>query len=105
MGVESSRRKGRYSPRAWMLRRWAAERNLATLRHFSVDLPPALARNGARSRCMNDRTESSDDGRGNRLSAAENLPEISKKEKDSIEAQSRPSAALIHETIRAEGES
>ncbi len=54
---------------------------------------------------MNDRTESSDDGRGNRLSAAENLPEISKKEKDSIEAQSRPSAALIHETIRAEGES
>jgi formate/nitrite transporter FocA (FNT family) len=41
----------------------------------------------------------------NRLSAAADLEEFSDKEKDSIEARSRPSAALIHETIRAEGES
>jgi formate-nitrite transporter family protein len=40
----------------------------------------------------------------NKLSAADQLEGISRKERQSIEEQSRPSAALIHETIRAEGE-
>jgi len=42
---------------------------------------------------------------GNRLSAAHKLPEVSGKERDAIEKQGRPNAALIHETIRAEGQS
>jgi formate/nitrite transporter FocA (FNT family) len=41
----------------------------------------------------------------NRLSAASKLPEFTEKERESVEQQSRPNAALIHETIRAEGES
>src|SRR5690242_11644304 len=41
----------------------------------------------------------------NRLSPAASLPGSSAKERESIERRSRPSAALIHETIRAEGES
>jgi formate/nitrite transporter FocA (FNT family) len=41
----------------------------------------------------------------NSLSPARKLPELSIKEKQSVNEQSRPSAALIHETIRAEGES
>jgi formate/nitrite transporter FocA (FNT family) len=36
---------------------------------------------------------------------AQKIPDLSPKEKKSIEDQSRPNAALIHETIRAEGES
>ncbi|MCP8938439.1 formate/nitrite transporter family protein [Alsobacter sp. SYSU M60028] len=40
-----------------------------------------------------------------RLSPAAKLPELSLREEKAVEAQSRPSAALIHETIRAEGES
>ena len=40
----------------------------------------------------------------NRLSPASQLPDVSRKERESIEQQSRPSPALIHETIRAEGE-
>src|SRR4051794_30538904 len=39
----------------------------------------------------------------NRLSPASDLDEFSSAERKSIERQSRPSAALIHETIRAEG--
>ncbi len=39
-----------------------------------------------------------------RLSAAAKLSDVSRTERDAIEEQSRPSAALIHETIRAEGE-
>jgi formate-nitrite transporter family protein len=41
----------------------------------------------------------------NRLSAAAKLPAFSRKEREAVEEQSRPNAALIHETIRAEGES
>src|SRR4051812_35211955 len=40
-----------------------------------------------------------------RLSPAVKLPELTKREEQAVEAQSRPNAALIHETIRAEGES
>lgn len=36
---------------------------------------------------------------------AENIPDLSPQKKKAIEGQSRPNAALIHETIRAEGES
>jgi formate-nitrite transporter family protein len=36
---------------------------------------------------------------------AEKTPDLSPKEKKAVEGQSRPNAALIHETIRAEGES
>ena len=42
---------------------------------------------------------------GNRLSAAEKLPDVSRKEREAIDKQGRANAALIHETIRAEGES
>jgi formate/nitrite transporter FocA (FNT family) len=42
---------------------------------------------------------------GNRLSAASQVPEFTREERKAVEIQSRPSAALIHETIRAEGES
>lgn len=41
----------------------------------------------------------------NTFSAAAKLPDASPAERRAIEHQSRPSAALIHETIRAEGES
>jgi formate/nitrite transporter FocA (FNT family) len=41
----------------------------------------------------------------NRLSSASKLPDVTAAERRSIEHRSRPSAALIHETIRAEGES
>jgi len=44
-------------------------------------------------------------GNGNKLSAAEKASGLSRKERKSVEAQSRASAALIHETIRADGES
>src|SRR3954451_2261572 len=40
-----------------------------------------------------------------RLSPAAKLPELTGREEEAVEAQSRPNAALIHETIRAEGES
>lgn len=36
---------------------------------------------------------------------AESIPDLSPQKKKAIEGQSRPNAALIHETIRAEGES
>ena len=39
------------------------------------------------------------------LSAASGMSDVSAAERDIIEAHSRPNAALIHETIRAEGES
>src|SRR4051794_19049807 len=39
------------------------------------------------------------------LSPASKLPELTRREKQAVQAQSRPNAALIHETIRAEGES
>ena len=39
------------------------------------------------------------------FSAAEKLPDTSRADRNAIDQQSRPSAALIHETIRAEGES
>jgi len=41
----------------------------------------------------------------NRLSAASQVPEFTWEERQAVDVQSRPSAALIHETIRAEGES
>lgn len=41
---------------------------------------------------------------GHALSAASSMSDVSKPERDIIEAHSRPNAALIHETIRAEGE-
>jgi formate/nitrite transporter FocA (FNT family) len=40
-----------------------------------------------------------------RLSPVSEVPDLSAKEKDAVAEQSRPNAALIHETIRAEGES
>lgn len=39
-----------------------------------------------------------------RLSPVSEVPDLSAKEKDAVAEQSRPNAALIHETIRAEGE-
>jgi formate-nitrite transporter family protein len=42
---------------------------------------------------------------GSALSAASKLPGLSGEERKAVEEQSRPNAALIHETIRAEGES
>jgi hypothetical protein len=45
------------------------------------------------------------DEQRNTFSAAEKLPDTSAADRRAIERQSRPSAALIHETIRAEGES
>lgn len=42
---------------------------------------------------------------GHPLSAASGLSDVSEPEREIIEAHSRPNAALIHETIRAEGES
>ena len=41
----------------------------------------------------------------NSFSAAAKLDDLSDQEKQAIEDQSRPNAILIHETIRAEGES
>jgi formate/nitrite transporter FocA (FNT family) len=41
----------------------------------------------------------------NTFSAADKLPDASAADRKAIDRQSRPSAALIHETIRAEGES
>src|SRR4051795_3307237 len=43
--------------------------------------------------------------RASALSAASKLPGLSGAERKAVEEQSRPNAALIHETIRAEGES
>jgi formate/nitrite transporter FocA (FNT family) len=40
-----------------------------------------------------------------RLSPVSDVPDLSPAERDAVAAQSRPNAALIHETIRAEGES
>ena len=42
---------------------------------------------------------------GHALSAASGMSDVSEPEREIIEAHSRPNAALIHETIRAEGES
>ena len=42
---------------------------------------------------------------GHALSAASSMSDVSEAERAIIEAHSRPNAALIHETIRAEGES
>lgn len=44
-------------------------------------------------------------GEANRLNPAARLPELSRQERQEVEEKSRPSAPLIHETIRAEGES
>jgi formate-nitrite transporter family protein len=41
----------------------------------------------------------------NRLNPAAKLPDLSGEERSELKAQSRPNATLIHETIRAEGES
>ncbi len=54
---------------------------------------------------MGAETSKAEQDQENRLSPAANLPGSSRKERESIERRSRPSAALIHETIRAEGES
>jgi formate/nitrite transporter FocA (FNT family) len=56
---------------------------------------------------MSPQIEASDDQTEpkNRLSAASKVPEFTREEREAVEVQSRPSAALIHETIRAEGES
>lgn len=45
------------------------------------------------------------DSEPNRLSPASKVPEFSDRERRAVEEQSRPNATLIHETIRAEGES
>ena len=42
---------------------------------------------------------------GHALSAASSMSDVSEPERKIVEAHSRPNAALIHETIRAEGES
>jgi hypothetical protein len=42
---------------------------------------------------------------GYALSAASSMSDVSEPEREIVEAHSRPNAALIHETIRAEGES
>jgi len=42
--------------------------------------------------------------RGHALSAASSMSDVSEPEREIVEAHSRPNAALIHETIRAEGE-
>lgn len=47
----------------------------------------------------------SEDPRRDSFNPAEKIPDLSPKEKKAVEGQSRPNAALIHETIRAEGES
>jgi formate-nitrite transporter family protein len=54
---------------------------------------------------MDARTANAGNDDRNMLSPAAKMEEFSDKERDAIEKQSRPSAALIHETIRAEGES
>jgi hypothetical protein len=41
---------------------------------------------------------------GHALSAASSMSDVSEPEREIVEAHSRPNAALIHETIRAEGE-
>jgi formate-nitrite transporter family protein len=51
------------------------------------------------------RTEEQDEPESHALSAASGLSDVSAAERDIIEQHSRPNAALIHETIRAEGES
>lgn len=53
-----------------------------------------------------DKTEPPDaETEGHALSAASNLSDVSEEERTLVEANSRPNAPLIHETIRAEGES
>jgi formate/nitrite transporter FocA (FNT family) len=54
---------------------------------------------------MDTPTPTSGDENRNALSPASKMEGFSEKERDAVEKQSRPSAALIHETIRAEGES
>src|SRR3954468_11754350 len=54
---------------------------------------------------INSRDATRDPGQGDSFNPAAKLPDLSAKEKQDIEGQSRPNAALIHETIRAEGES
>jgi formate-nitrite transporter family protein len=44
-------------------------------------------------------------GDRDRLSPVSEVPDLSPSEQAAVGEQSRPSAALIHETIRAEGES
>ncbi|MGI4797559.1 MAG: formate/nitrite transporter family protein [Janthinobacterium lividum] len=43
--------------------------------------------------------------KGHPLSAASSMSDVSEPEREAVEKYSRPNAALIHETIRAEGES
>ena len=43
--------------------------------------------------------------KGHPLSAASSMSDVSEPEREIVETHSRPNAALIHETIRAEGES
>ena len=50
-------------------------------------------------------TRKQDAGDKNRLSSAAGLSDVSEPERNLVETRSRPNAALIHETIRAEGES
>jgi formate/nitrite transporter FocA (FNT family) len=49
--------------------------------------------------------QSAKNPRSTRLSPAAKLPDLTRREEEAVEAESRPNAALIHETIRAEGES
>lgn len=53
---------------------------------------------------MGQSNEEAADAEGHALSAASSLPGVSATERALIERHSRPNAALIHETIRAEGE-
>ena len=54
---------------------------------------------------MDQATPSAAEPESNRLSAAAKLPHVTRKEREAIDQQGRPNATLIHETIRAEGES
>ena len=54
---------------------------------------------------MSNADAGSPDRNGNEFNPARELPDLSAREQEEIGTQSRPSALLIHETIRAEGES
>jgi formate/nitrite transporter FocA (FNT family) len=54
---------------------------------------------------MTDEEHPEGEAAGHALSAASSMTDVSEEEREIIEAHSRPNAALIHETIRAEGES
>jgi formate/nitrite transporter FocA (FNT family) len=52
-----------------------------------------------------DRRRTASDNSGDTFSPGSHLGGLSEKQRDEVDAQSRPNATLIHETIRADGES